>query len=287
MNVVEILLPALFWGVLPLIVAKTGGRPVHQIFGTAFGTLIIGIILWLVISPSISLLNAVLAALAGAFWIVGQLGQYTGYEKIGVSKTMPISTGLQLIGTSLIGVVIFGEWAGTSAKVAGFLGVLLLVIGVAITSIRDKKTATDTSNGSQTGTIVMLVFTTLGYLVYNSIPKALSASGLAIFLPESVGMVLAVVFYLLFTKQLSVFHQRASWVNLIGGFVFSFAGITYIISVSANGVNLAFVISQLSVVISTLGGMVFLHEKKTGRELIYTTIGLILIVSGAIVTTLS
>lgn len=87
MNVVEILLPALFWGVLPLVVATTGGRPVHQIFGTAFGTLIIGIILWFMISPSIDLTNALLAGLAGAFWIIGQLGQYTGYEKIGVSKT--------------------------------------------------------------------------------------------------------------------------------------------------------------------------------------------------------
>ncbi len=287
MNVVEILLPALFWGVLPLVVAKTGGRPVHQIFGTAFGTLIIGIILWFMISPSIDLTNALLAGLAGAFWIIGQLGQYTGYEKIGVSKTMPISTGLQLIGTSLIGVVIFGEWAGTAAKITGFLGVLLLVIGVATTSIKDKTTSVKTAEQSQTGTIVMLVFTTLGYLVYNSIPKALSASGLAIFLPESVGMVVAVLIYLIFTRQLNVFTQRASWVNLNGGFVFSFAGIAYIISVSANGVNLAFVISQLSVVISTIGGMLFLHEHKTQRELLYTVIGLVLIVAGAFITTLS
>ncbi|WP_369395626.1 GRP family sugar transporter [Lentilactobacillus senioris] len=34
----------------------------------------------------------------------GQIGQYVAYRNIGgVSKTMPVSSGLQLIGTSLIG----------------------------------------------------------------------------------------------------------------------------------------------------------------------------------------
>ena len=51
-----------------------------------------------------------------------------------------------------------------------------------------------------------------------------------------------------------------------------------------NGVNLAFVMSQLCVVISTLGGILFLHEKKTQKGLIYTVIGLILIVAGAVLT---
>ena len=34
-----------------------------------------------------------------------------------------------------------------------------------------------------------------------------------------------------------------------------------------------------------IGGMVFLHERKQGRELIYTIAGLVLIVAGALVTT--
>ena len=37
-------------------------------------------------------------------------------------------------------------------------------------------------------------------------------------------------------------------------------------------------------VISTLGGILFLHEKKTQKGLIYTVIGLILIVAGAVLT---
>ena len=63
------------------------------------------------------------------------------------------------------------------------------------------------------------------------------------------------------------------------------AAIGYIISVRDNGVNTAFVVSQLSVVISTLGGMLFLHEKKTKKGYIYTIAGLIIILVGAILTT--
>lgn len=276
------LLPALAWGILPLAVARVKGKPINQIFGTAIGTLIVSIVVFLIMRPNISVISFIMAALAGGFWIIGQLGQYNAYQSIGVSQTMPVSTGFQLIGTSLIGVLLFGEWTSVNAKIFGFIGIILLIIGVVLTAKKDQKTF----NGGNTKTMVMLILTTIGFLVYNSIPKAMSTSGLAIFLPESVGMVIAVLIYIAFSRQPQVLREKASWQSLLAGFVFSIAAVTYILSVRDNGVNTAFVISQLSVVISTIGGMVFLHEKKSRHELLLTIIGLILIVGGAIVTTI-
>lgn len=284
MNIVWMLLPAIAWGVLPLIVSQLGGRPINQIFGTAVGTLIASLVVQLIVHPAINVTSFIMAMIAGAFWIVGQLGQYTGYANVGVSKTMPISTGLQLVGTSLVGVFLFGEWSTTISKLVGGLGVLLLVIGVIMTSIQDRQEAT--GGGNQRRTIVMLIVTTIGFIVFNAIPKALSASGIAIFLPESVGMMVAVIVYMLVRGQGRSMAERASWLNIIGGLVFSVASLTYIVSVSQNGVNTAFVVSQLSVVLSTLGGMIFLHERKSRRELALTLSGLVLIVIGAVVTTL-
>ncbi|MBS0953444.1 GRP family sugar transporter [Lactiplantibacillus plantarum] len=283
MNIVWMLLPAIAWGVLPLIVSQLGGRPVNRIFGTAVGTLIASLVVQLIVHPAINVTSFIMAMIAGAFWIIGQLGQYTGYANVGVSKTMPISTGLQLVGTSLVGVFLFGEWSTTIAKLVGGLGVLLLVIGVIMTSIQDRQEVT---GSNQRRTIVMLIVTTIGFIVFNAIPKALSASGIAIFLPESVGMMVAVIVYMLISGQGRIVAERASWLNIIGGLVFSVASLTYIVSVSQNGVNTAFVVSQLSVVLSTLGGMVFLHERKSKRELVLTLSGLVLIVIGAVVTTL-
>lgn len=285
MTILLTLIPALAWGILPLAVARIDGKPINQIFGTAVGTLIVSLFVVLFLQPNVDLKSFIMAALAGAFWIVGQLGQYSGYKAIGVSQTMPISTGLQLIGTSLIGVILFGEWASTSAKILGFLGIILLIIGSSLTAITDKADLPSGGTAARTKTIIMLILTTIGFLVYNAIPKAMPDSGLAIFFPESVGMIIMVLVYILFTKQPHVLKEKASWQSVIAGFIFSIAAITYILSVKANGVNLAFVISQLSVVISTLGGMIFLHESKSKRELTFTIIGLILIVGGAITTT--
>lgn len=217
--------------------------------------------------------------------IVGQLGQYTSYANIGVSKTMPISTGLQLVGTALVGVVIFGEWPTLMDKVIGSLGILILILGSVMTSTHDHQDDGEANN--QQRTITMLILTTLGFVIFNAIPKALSASGVAIFLPESIGMSLAVLLFLTLKRNFKqVVKEKSSWRNLMGGFIFSIASLAYILSVNDNGVNTAFVVSQLSVVISTIGGLLVLKEYKSHRELLFTVAGLILVITGAIVTTI-
>lgn len=285
MTVFWLLLPVLAWGVLPVVVSKLGGEPVNQIFGTALGTLIVGLVVEVVLRPTINRISFIWAMLAGVFWIVGQLGQYTSYANIGVSKTMPISTGLQLVGTALVGVVIFGEWPTLMDKVIGSLGILILILGSVMTSTHDHQDDGEANN--QQRTITMLILTTLGFVIFNAIPKALSASGVAIFLPESIGMSLAVLLFLTLKRNFKqVVKEKSSWRNLMGGFIFSIASLAYILSVNDNGVNTAFVVSQLSVVISTIGGLLVLKEYKSHRELLFTVAGLILVITGAIVTTI-
>lgn len=285
MTVFWLLLPVLAWGVLPVVVSKLGGEPVNQIFGTALGTLIVGLVVEVVLRPTINRISFIWAMLAGVFWIVGQLGQYTSYANIGVSKTMPISTGLQLVGTALVGVVIFGEWPTLMDKVIGSLGILILILGSVMTSTHDHQD--DGKANNQQRTITMLILTTLGFVIFNAIPKALSASGVAIFLPESIGMSLAVLLFLTLKRNFKqVVKEKSSWRNLMGGFIFSIASLAYILSVNDNGVNTAFVVSQLSVIISTIGGLLVLKEYKSHRELLFTVAGLILVITGAIVTTI-
>ena len=282
MQLLWLLLPAIGWGLLPLVVVKTNSRVGNQIFGTAMGTLIISIIVMAVLQLHLSVATFIMAAVAGAVWIVGQLGQYTAYQRIGVSQTMPISTGLQLIGTSLVGVFMFGEWSTATARIAGFAGIVLLIIGAVLTSISDG--GSNSTQKMPVGTLVMLVLTTIGYVIYNAIPRALTASGIAIFFPESVGMVIGVLIYFVASHQTGMLRERASWRSLVIGFVFSIASLAYILSVRDNGVNTAFIVSQLSVVISTLGGFIFLGERKSKRGYVLTITGLVLIVVGAVIT---
>lgn len=284
MNYLFLFIPAIGWGLIPLFVAGVKKSNIyHQIVGSVLGAFLFGVVVTLIKRPAFNMTSFLLAMVAGAAWVVGQCGQYYSYSKIGVSETMPLSTGLQLIGVPLVGVLIFGEWASTQAKLFGFLGILALVVGVAFTSLTDKGTA-EGNKQNQTSTMIILALTTLGYITSSSIPKALKGDGVMIFLGQTIGMMIATFIYLVATKQLKVLKEKESYQVIPAGVIFAIAALSYIISVQMNGVNLAFVMSQLCVVISTLGGIVFLHEQKTQKGYIYTAIGLVLIVAGAVLT---
>ena len=284
MNYLFLFIPAIGWGLMPLFVAGVKKSNIyHQIVGSVLGAFLFGVVVTLIKRPAFNMTSFLLAMVAGAAWVVGQCGQYYSYSKIGVSETMPLSTGLQLIGVPLVGVLIFGEWASTQAKLFGFLGILALVVGVAFTSLTDKGTA-EGNKQNQTSTMIILALTTLGYITSSSIPKALKGDGVMIFLGQTIGMMIATFIYIVATKQLKVLQEKESYQVIPAGVIFAIAALSYIISVQMNGVNLAFVMSQLCVVISTLGGIVFLHEQKTKKGYIYTAIGLVLIVAGAVLT---
>lgn len=271
---------------MPLFVAGVKKSTTYnQITGTVIGAFVFGAVSMFIARPQMDWTVFCLAVLAGAAWTIGQVGQYISYANIGVSETMPLSTGLQLIGVPIVGVLLFGEWGSTQAKVFGFIGIVALIIGVWFTSKDDEGTS-EGNKKNQTTTLIILVLTTLGYITSSSIPKAIKADGIAIFFGETVGMLIAAFIYLLASKQLNALKQKESYLVIPAGLIFAIGNLSYIMSVKENGVNLGFVMSQLSVIISTLSGIIFLHERKSKKGYVYTGIGLILIVAGAVLTSL-
>ncbi len=173
MKYIFLFIPAIGWGLMPLFVAGVKKSSIYnQIVGSVLGAFIFGAIVTAILRPAFDATTFLFAMLAGALWTVGQVGQYVGYANIGVSETMPISTGLQLIGVPLVGVLIFGEWSSSQAKLFGFLGIIALIIGVVFTSLTDEGTE-EGNKKNQVSTLIILVFTTLGYISSSSIPKAL------------------------------------------------------------------------------------------------------------------
>ncbi|THE13223.1 sugar transporter [Enterococcus hirae] len=282
MGLLIALIPAIGWGIQPLVLKKIGGRPTNEILGTGVGALLVGLCVQLFMSPDgISVTTFLISFLSGAFWVIGQIGQYTTFNLLGVSKTMPISTALQLIGTSLIGVFAFGEWAGTTGKVIGGLAIILLVIGSVLSTISD----TENHKGGLAKGITILASTSIGYWVYSALPKLVDAGGVSIFFPQMLGVFLGAIIYVVLKKP-KTFSEGKSWKATLVGVIFSLAAFAYIFSAAANGVATAYIITQMNVVISTLGGMVILHEKKSPKELKFTLIGLVLIVGGSMMTVL-
>lgn len=286
MKYIMLFIPAIAWGLMPLVVSSVKKSNVYnQIADTVIGAFVVAVIAWLVTRSEINANIFIWAAAAGMAWVIGQVGQYISYSRIGVSETMPISTGLQLIGVPLVGVLAFGEWSSPQAKLYGFIGIVILIIGVGLTSVTDQGTS-EGKESNQVSTIILLVLTTLGYIASSSIPKVVKGSSTSILIAQTIGMLVAVAIYTLVTGHGHAWIEKPTMQSIPAGFLFGIGTLSYTSAVQMNGVNLAFVFSQLCVVISTIGGLVFLHEQKTKRGLIFTIVGLILIIAGAILTTL-
>src|SRR5699024_11515657 len=71
-----ILIPAVCWGIFPLIASKTGGGPANQILGTGLGATLVGLIVFAIMHPTITASAFIWAFMAGACWTIGQIGQF-------------------------------------------------------------------------------------------------------------------------------------------------------------------------------------------------------------------
>ena len=291
MKLVAILIglgPLIGWGIYPTIASKFGGKPVNQILGSTIGTLIFA-----VVYNQIEHLgfpqgkDLLLAILSGIGWAVAQVITFYSFTLIGSSRAMPVTTAFQLLGASLWGVVALGDWPTMIDKVVGFVALAVIILGAWMTVWSEHKTK-ENSNLLRKAVIVLLIGE-IGYWAYSAAPQAASINGKQAFLPQAIGMVIVGVIYGIISlarKQGNPFAQKVTYKQIISGFFFAFAALTYLISAqpNMNGLATGFILSQTSVVLATLTGIWFLGQKKTHREMAVTVGGLILIFVAAAIT---
>ncbi|MHA4413242.1 RhaT/GlcU family sugar-proton symporter [Bacillus cereus] len=278
MDILLAILPALFWGSIVLFNVKLGGGPYSQILGTTLGALVFSIGVYIFIKPVLTPLMIIVGIISGLFWALGQANQLKSIDLIGVSKTMPISTGMQLVSTTLFGVIVFHEWSTTTSVVLGVLALLCIIIGIVLTSLQSKEEKNDEQKGNFKKGIVMLLISTLGYLVYVVIIRLFGIDGWSALLPQAIGMVLGGI---LLTFKHQPFNKYAIH-NIIPGLIWAAGNMFLFISQPRVGVATSFSLSQMGIVISTLGGIFILGEKKTKRQFIAIVIGIIFIIAAGI-----
>ncbi|MEC2445225.1 RhaT/GlcU family sugar-proton symporter [Bacillus cereus] len=278
MDILLAILPALFWGSIVLFNVKLGGGPYSQILGTTLGALVFSIGVYIFIKPVLTPVMIIVGIISGLFWALGQANQLKSIDLIGVSKTMPISTGMQLVSTTLFGVIVFHEWSTTTSVVLGVLALLCIIIGIVLTSLQSKEEKNDEQKGNFKKGIVMLLISTLGYLVYVVIIRLFGIDGWSALLSQAIGMVLGGI---LLTFKHQPFNKYAIH-NIIPGLIWAAGNMFLFISQPRVGVATSFSLSQMGIVISTLGGIFILGEKKTKRQFIAIVIGIIFIIAAGI-----
>ena len=279
MNILIALAPAFFWGILPVVVTRAGGKPGQQIIGTTLGTLIVSIALYIYTQPQINTSIFIYSFISGAFWAFGQVNQYKAFTEIGVSRAMPISTGLQLTSTSLMGVAAFGEWPALTTRLLGLLAIVIIIIGIALTTWQQNKKG---ASANMKKGIITLLISTIGYVGFSAFPRLYPMDGWQAFMPQAVGMFSASLVMGLLNRRETLF-DGAVLRNLVSGIIFAVAAFSYLISAQLNGVATGFTLSQMNVVVATLASIWILGECKTRREMLHVIAGLLFVVAGGII----
>lgn len=121
------------------------------------------------------------------------------------------------------------------------------------------------------------MISTVGYLVYVVVIRLFKVDGWSALLPQAVGMVLGDFAYF----KHHPFNKYAIR-NIIPGLIWAAGNMFLFISQPRVGVATSFSLSQMGIIISTLGGILILGERKTKRQLTGIVVGIIFIIAAGI-----
>ncbi|PEA55603.1 glucose transporter GlcU [Bacillus pseudomycoides] len=276
MDILLALLPALAWGNVLLVSVKMGGGAYSQTVGMTIGALFFATIMYVFTTPALSLTILIVGFVSGLFWALGQVNQLKTVQTLGVSTTVTISTGMQLVATSIFGVIAFHEWTTTTTIIMGTIAILLIVVGVVFTSLDDKENAQPP--GQLKKGLLTLIVSTVGYFMYVIIIRWYNIDGWSAILPQAVGMFVGAVVLTFKHKPFNKYAIR----NILSGLLWGTGNLFLLLSLPRVGVATSFPLSQTGIVISTFGAIVFLGEKKTKRQMVFIALGSALIIGGAI-----
>ena len=280
MSIVFALIPMFAWGSIGLVSGKLGGDANQQTLGMTIGAFLFSLIVFFVTMPTIDGWIVVIGLLSGLCWSVGQNGQFHGMKYLGVSVGLPLSTGMQLILNTIAGALFFGEWTQSRDYLLGITALILLVTGAYLTARQDGEQMPETENkmldfprGFRS-----LISSTIGYGAYTIIITWAGIDPLAIILPQSIGMLIGASFFALRKTKVN----RAVWKNTLSGLLLGIGNVCMLITVQQIGLAVGFSLSQMGIIISTLGGIFLLGEKKTKKEFKYVVFGCLLVIFGGI-----
>ena len=285
------LIPALGWGFQGIIMQKIGGTTANKQMGMVLTALVMSIVVALVdpIAWSPALIAA--AAVNGIPWAIAQILQIKSFDYLGVSRAMPLTSGMQLILTSVIGAFYFNEWPHAWQMGVGFAGIALIIVGTVLTTYTEAGQETTSKSDIRKGVIITAISSAL-YVAYATAARFFNVDSFQILLPQALFMLAAtIVVSIIVSKRDSVdgvfgrvegVFGLKSWQNMLTGVLWSVANIAVLFSNQVNGVAVGWTLANMNLIFATLGGLFILHEKKTPKELKFVIAGMIIIAAGGI-----
>lgn len=279
------LVPMFAWGSIGFVAAKLGGKPQEQTFGMTLGAFVFATVVFLIIRPQLTVPVFLIGMAGGVLWSIGQSGQFHGMRYLGVSVAGPLSGGSQMVLSALIGVFAFHEWVKGIQFVLGFIALLLLILGFWLTSKRDGENSYLPEHHHPVKGLISMAYSTLGYVIYVVLFNNLAGlwfgihfDTLTIIFPMSIGMIIGAVL---------LAGGRIRWTvavakNTAAGVLWGVGNVFMLLAANTAGLAIAFTFSQLGALVTIVGSIFFLGERKTRKEYIYLCIGATFFVLGAV-----
>ncbi|WP_022867536.1 GRP family sugar transporter [Schaalia vaccimaxillae] len=287
MDVLLALTPSILFGFQTTLTGKFGaGNERQKVLGTVIGAFMLA----LVVTPFLSVCwdptKAAIAFGTGLLVGWGLCDQLRCFSVLGVSRTMPITTGGQLLGMAAGAIILFGEWRRGAAMPVGLLAIAVLVAGIALLAKREAGSSTDSLDWRRGA--FLLITSTFAFTAYVLIGRWFDLEGGQILLPQAAGYALYCISYFAVQawrepNSVQSFDRRFVPLILLGA-VWGTAVILLQVGSASVGVATGFTLSQLGILISTPLGIWWLGEKRTQRELVWTAIGVVLVIAGAVLT---
>lgn len=281
MNSIDFLIaciPILTWGLVPVISTIIGGKAVEQSMGISLGSLVFALIIFAIKKPEINFHIIWIGLASGLFWAIGSVGQYKGLKYLGVSKSMPISNGTQIIGTSILGIFL-GDWTTKTSKIFGFTALVLIILGIFFTSYKEIEEGIVKEKLQWGKGISFNLLSSLGFTFYVGILKYFNIDGWSSLIPQSIGQILGVIIISFCIFKHNPFNLTVVK-NSIVGVVWAIGNLAILISQIKLGLSVAYPVGQACIIVSIIAGVYINKEKKTKKEWISAIIGMLIIALG-------
>ncbi|MBH0168719.1 GRP family sugar transporter [Fictibacillus sp. 18YEL24] len=277
MGIIWALITAVCWGSIVLVSEKLGGDFHSQTFGMTLGALLFSIVAFFIVQPDLNITVFAIGIVSGIFWVIGQRNQFASVDYLGVSKIVPLSTGMQLFGTTLFGVIVFHEWKTMTEIIIGIIAICAIIAGALLTSRRNEQGDQKDKQNFKKGLTILLI-STIGYVTYVVIIRWFEVNGWQAILPQAVGMFIGALVLSFKHKPFNKYSYR----NILTGLIWSTGNLTLLLSLPLIGIATSFSLSQTGIIISTLGGIFLLGEKRSKKEIIWVISGCVLIIAGGV-----
>lgn len=287
------LVPALGWGFQGIVMQKIGGTTANKQMGMVLTALVMSAIIAFFVPIKWTSTLIIAAAINGIPWSIAQILQIKSFDYLGVSRAMPLTSGMQLVMAALVG-IFFNEWPHIWQLCLGFIGIAIIVIGTAMTAFTEKTDAAqaDHSPADMRRGIVITFISAALYIMYATAARFFQVDSFQILLPQALFMVASTIIISVFIckkdstdgvfgSEEGVFGKK-SWQNMLTGVLWSIANIAVLFSNQENGVAVGWTLANMNLIVATLGGLFILHEKKTPKELKFVICGMVLVATGGI-----